>query len=382
MKRKTRLLLERSVNSLVLGIELFNRPSDRGRVESVVMLLDHSFEMLLKSAIFEKTGRIRAPRERFNYTFDKCIDICRSRLGALSDDEALILQNLNGFRDAATHDVLIIDEGLLYSHVQSAVNISAKMLKEVFRRSLASVLPKRILPVTAMVPQDIQILVSTDLESIRSMLSGKHRREDEAEARLRAYQVMEKNLRVMQGESGKRCSPQQLIQRMKKGEWRTALPMVAGLVQATPGGIPISIHVTKSQGIPVRIDKDAPQTIAFRYIRPEDKYPHLTSELAVKLDISTNKVVGLAKLLGLKGNDDYHMTMRIGKTSNVHRYSHKALQLLDVAIKKDGLDALWQLAKTGQKKDTTSYELMTESEHMETKIEGKSEERSAEALVA
>ena len=192
---------------------------------------------------------------------------------------------------------------------------------------------------------------------------------------------MEKNLRVMQGTGGKKFSPQQLIQRMKKGEWRTALPMVAGLVQAAPGGIPISIHVTKSEGIPVRLDKGAPQTIAFRYIRPEDKYPHLTSELAAKLGISTNKVVGLARLLGLKGNDDYHMAMRIGKISSVHRYSHKALQLLDVAIKRDGLDALWQLAKTGQRKDATSYELRVENAYVETKTEGKSEERSAEALV-
>lgn len=106
MKRKTRLLLDRSQNSLVLSIELFNRPFDCGRVEGVLLCLDHAFEMVLKALVLEKTGRIRNPRETFNYGFDKCLNICQSQLSMIDEDQALILRNLNGFRDAATHDIV------------------------------------------------------------------------------------------------------------------------------------------------------------------------------------------------------------------------------------------------------------------------------------
>ena len=42
----------------------FNRPWDRGRTEAVLILLDHSFEMLLKAAIRHRQGKIRRPREK------------------------------------------------------------------------------------------------------------------------------------------------------------------------------------------------------------------------------------------------------------------------------------------------------------------------------
>ncbi|WP_105317565.1 hypothetical protein [Thermus tenuipuniceus] len=43
MKREAKLLLEKATDSLVLAIELFNRPHDRGRVSSVLIMLDHAF---------------------------------------------------------------------------------------------------------------------------------------------------------------------------------------------------------------------------------------------------------------------------------------------------------------------------------------------------
>jgi len=331
------------------------------------MLLEHAFEMLLKSIIFEKTGRIRAPKEKLNYGFDKCLDICQSRLNVLDSDEALILRNLNGFRDAAAHDLLDIGEGLLYSHVQSAVNIFTSLLKKVFRQNLAAILPKRVLPITAAVPQDIQALVSSDLEEVKALLSGKRRREDEAEARLRPYEVMEKNLRLVQGSESRTPSIRQIVRKMKKGSGRTVLPMVGMLVQGAPGGIPISIHLTKGKGFPVRIDQNAPDTIAFRYIKPEDKYPHLTGELADKVGVGRGKVVGLIKMFGFKGNDEYHMTMRIGKTTHVHRYSEKAFVVLRNAVAAEGLDTLWKIARAGQHKDPSQYKNDIEPLEMEVK---------------
>ena len=64
MKKEVRQLREKAINALVLSIDHFNRPWDRGRAEAVLILLDHSFEMLLKSAIRQKGGEDQeGPRE-------------------------------------------------------------------------------------------------------------------------------------------------------------------------------------------------------------------------------------------------------------------------------------------------------------------------------
>ena len=55
VKRDVSELKKRAINSLVLGIELFNRPHDDGRAEGVLILLHHAFEMLLKAVIKDKT---------------------------------------------------------------------------------------------------------------------------------------------------------------------------------------------------------------------------------------------------------------------------------------------------------------------------------------
>jgi len=73
VKRECKLLFGKAVDSLVLSIEHFNRPWDRGRVDAVLILLDHAFEMLLKAAILHRGGAIRKPREKQTIGFDECL---------------------------------------------------------------------------------------------------------------------------------------------------------------------------------------------------------------------------------------------------------------------------------------------------------------------
>ena len=52
------MLLEKAGDSLLLGIEKFNCPFERGRVTSVLIALDHAFEMLLKASILQRSFSI------------------------------------------------------------------------------------------------------------------------------------------------------------------------------------------------------------------------------------------------------------------------------------------------------------------------------------
>ncbi len=79
MKQLPRTLFEKSLDSLVLAIEHFNRPWDRGRHEAVLILLDRSFELLLKELILHKGGKIREPYEKETIGFEKCV---RDQMGS------------------------------------------------------------------------------------------------------------------------------------------------------------------------------------------------------------------------------------------------------------------------------------------------------------
>ena len=123
MKRESKYLLKKAVDSLVLSVEHYNRPSDRGRVHAVLILIDHAFEMLLKAGIIHRGGKIWKPKENQTIGFNECLGKASSEKGIqfLTGEQVLQLQVLNGLRDAAQHHLLDLSEQHFYMHVQGWV---------------------------------------------------------------------------------------------------------------------------------------------------------------------------------------------------------------------------------------------------------------------
>src|SRR5215208_1844581 len=98
MRKESKILHAKAVDSLVLAVDHFNRCWDRGRVEAVLILLDRAFELLLKAIIIHRGGEIREKKkEGTTIGFDLCLRKCLSDANAkcLSEDDAVALQNLN-----------------------------------------------------------------------------------------------------------------------------------------------------------------------------------------------------------------------------------------------------------------------------------------------
>jgi hypothetical protein len=121
MKRESRLRYAKAVDSLVLSIEHCNRPGERGRVDAVLILLDHAFEMLLKAAILHRGGAIRKPREKQTIGFDECLRKALSDGGVqfLKREQVFQLQAINTLRDPAQHHLVDFSEQHLYIHAQA-----------------------------------------------------------------------------------------------------------------------------------------------------------------------------------------------------------------------------------------------------------------------
>jgi hypothetical protein len=82
---------------------------------------------------------------------------------------------------------------------------------------------------------------------------------------------------------------------------------------------------------------------------------NLTGELANKLGTSPHKIVGFVKMFQMKGNDEYHMSIRVSTTGKVQRYSEKAHRVLANALASEGADALWKQSKDGKALDPQTY---------------------------
>jgi hypothetical protein len=182
MKREAKLLLQKASDALVLSIELFNRPHDRGRISGTLIQLDHGFEMLLKAAILHRGGRIRERRAKETIGFDACVrrSLSDGKIKYLSEEQALVLQTINGLRDAAQHHLLDISEGQLYLHAQSGVTLFRDLLQSVFGQQLATYLPTRVLPVSTAAPTDLETLFDHEVAEITKLLKPGRRRKVEA----------------------------------------------------------------------------------------------------------------------------------------------------------------------------------------------------------
>jgi len=97
MKKDVKIHRTKAIESLVLSIEHFNRPSNTGRVHAVLMLLDHSFEMLFKAIILHRGGRIRERRSEQTIGFDACVrkGLSDAQVKFLNGNQALTVQIIN-----------------------------------------------------------------------------------------------------------------------------------------------------------------------------------------------------------------------------------------------------------------------------------------------
>ena len=169
MKRNVKIFLEKAVDSLLLSIELFNRPHETGRKQAVLILLDHSFEMLLKASLLHRDCTIKDKKTKNTSGFAACL---RKGMGDgsvrfLTEEQTLTLQTINGMRDAEMHYFIDISEHQLYFYVQSGFTLFQDILKEVFQKNLYEKLPKRDRPISTTAPESRVMLYELELDEIK-----------------------------------------------------------------------------------------------------------------------------------------------------------------------------------------------------------------------
>lgn len=73
LKQEARVLQRKALASLKTATAAFNSPFDEGRTTTVLLSLQHAFEMLLKAALVQENVLVFDRRAGRSIGFEKCV---------------------------------------------------------------------------------------------------------------------------------------------------------------------------------------------------------------------------------------------------------------------------------------------------------------------
>jgi hypothetical protein len=317
VRQQTKMFKDTAVESLSLSIELYNRPSAVARDHAVVMMLAHSFEMLLKASIYQPRRTVRDKGDGLSRSLERCIEISTSDLRTLTPDERIILMAIKQDRDCATHDTIVMSDDLLWVHMRAGVTVFRRLLRAEFDQTLTDLLPNRVIPVSAAPPRDLQLLVEQELEHLRPLLGRGRRRSAEAAARLRPLLALDGSV------AGRTDQPTEAeIARAQRsltagGDWKVLLPGLATLqiVPAVPGGDvqEVTLRIVKDGGIvPVRRARagEEAEALAYRGVSPFEEFGIKLTEFGPRLGLTQYQGQVLIEALHLKDDERSYFRRR------------------------------------------------------------------------
>ena len=348
MKKEARHLFTKAIDSLILGIELFNRPSNVGRVHAVLILVDHSFEMLLKASIIERGGKITQDGKAETIGMGQCIRQCLSneKVKFLSEEEVLVLQTLNSLRDAAQHYIIDLSEQQLYFHAQSGLTLFRDIVKNVFQVDLETKLPERVLPLSTIPPLEITAFFQSEILEIEKLLSPNSRKIVEAKEKLRALTIFENSIQGNDLQPTDSELNKVLDKIRKKQEFDKIFPSVSAIQFTTNGyGPSIDLRITKKEGAtPITIVPEGTpgvSVVAIKRVNELDFYSMNLSDLSQKVGLSHPKLLAVIRELEIQEDIDCFKEIRIKKT--IHKlYSIKALDVLKKSIPTLNIQDVWE----------------------------------------
>lgn len=342
MRKEAKQLLERSINSLILSIEHFNRPWDRGRKEAVLILLDHSFELLLKSSIVHKGEKIRRKGETETIGFEACVNKSISNK-IVTEDQAINIRSINGLRDAAQHYIVEVSEQQLYLHVQAGLTLFKDVLKSVFKKDITKELPERVLPISTTPPLEIDALFESEIKEIKKLLVPGSRHKKDALSKLRGLSIFDETLK------GNYIQPSEthlnnLAEQIKAGKsWNELFPGVASINLNSDGiGPNLSLRFTKKEGVPIHVVPEGTPGVPVveKRVNELSYYAFSHEKLAKKVNLTSPRLTAIIMHLKLRDDSTYYKEFTFGKTKH-HRYSPKCIKKIKDTLEEVDMDKIW-----------------------------------------
>lgn len=345
-----RVLRGKAIASLRTGVAAFNGLDGDARTTTVLLHLQHAFEMLLKAILeAKKDPGVFDKRTQKSISLERAINRCQ-QIGAvkLTDEEAGVIRHLDAMRDAEQHWHLVVDEGLLYHNARTAVTLFDDLLQRVFSENLSDHIPKRVLPISAEAPLALDLLVDREFTRIAELLKPGRRASAEAKARVRALLATEAIADADAAEV-REDDVRRVTRGIRDGKTRQQVfPKLTGYTSDIQGdGVAVEVRIVKSGGLPVTYtdDPDA-DTAAIRTVDLEKKFHMGAYDLADKAGVDRTRAVALRRHLGLDNDDDHFSHVFKFGSTRLRRYSNNALTAMRDAVKTVDLEKVWKSHRT------------------------------------
>lgn len=300
LKRDARILKTKAVHSLRIAMQTFNAYSEEGRMDSVLLHLQHACEMLLKAVLLQSKHKVFDTKSGRSIGFDKCLNLCSASHG-LRPTEAGIMRTVDALRDEAQHWFVVVEEDLLYLHTRAVVTAFDDYLKRKLGDDLRAHIPPRVLPVSTLPPGDFEYLVDREFKAIKELLKPGNRQRDEARGRIRALLSME--ALVKEDVSVTKHDVDRIEDAIKEGKKIGAVfPRLSTVDTTMTGeGATVTVRFTKKEGAPVRFvsGDDTTEAGAIREVDLLKKFHLSASDLAHKIKLTNNKSFALRCRLGV-----------------------------------------------------------------------------------
>jgi hypothetical protein len=340
LRREAAILKKKALASFRRAARSFNDLDDDGRTTSVLLHLQHAFEMLLKAGLVEKRVQVFDPGDGKSFGVGKCVNLASESL-KLSPSEAGLIRAIDAMRDEEQHWFAEADEALLYLHVRAAVTTFDDLLDRVFGEKVANHLPTRVLPVSTEPPAEIQLLIDREYSQIKKLLAPGSRRRPDARARIRTLLAMEAH--VADGVLVSRKDVDRVERAVKAGKPRSVVFPRLGVVGTDVGGsgIAVTVRFTKKEGLPVTfVPVDDPGAAAVREVDLQRTYYMSATDLAKKLGLTLPKAFALRQRLKIDSDPKCRHEFTFSK-STFPAFSDNAYNKMKAAIAELDMEKVW-----------------------------------------
>jgi hypothetical protein len=343
MRRDARILKRKAIASLRRAAAGFNSLEDEARHTTVLLHLQHAFEMLLKAGLHQKRVPVVDGHSGQSIGFKKCLNHAPQHLG-MTDADIGTLRAIDRLRDDEYHYLGLVSEGILFVHLRAAISIFDRVLRDQFGETLADHMPARVLPISTQPPQSLDVLIDEEFSQVRALLTPGRRQGVTARARIRTLLALESH--AVDGVEVTEGDVNRVEAAIRRGEARdTVFPRLSGLSSKSTGlEVTIKVQTTKRDGMPVRFvpagdDQDA---AAVRDVDLQKKFHFGRLELAKHAGLTAPKAAALRAHLGIDADENAHHTFTFGHS--VHEgYSDVALKRMrdELAAGLD-MDEVWR----------------------------------------
>ncbi|TKR30272.1 hypothetical protein FCE95_09040 [Luteimonas gilva] len=343
LRREARTLKAKSLASLKRGLEAFNSHDDDGRPESVLLLLQHASEMLIKALLVQKGQNIFDKEKGTSIGLEKALNVAHSK-GWLTTTQAGSMRVIDAMRDQAQHWMLVVPEDALYINARALITTLDEILEAHFEDSLAGNLPLRVLPLSTQPIPDFMLLVNREYGQIRELLAPGRRARDEARGRITALLAMEAHV------SEEVSVSQRDLNRIEEAiradtPIERVFPRLMTLATDVAGeGPTMRVRITKAEDAPAirYVSGDDPEgAAAIREVDLQRKYHWSPKALADKLGLTVAKAKAVRDHLQIDNDAANVMIFEFGSQKH-QRFSDNALRVLREAITPELVELAWR----------------------------------------